>query len=381
LIICKLSFTFKLIWYSTIIMTQPLNKNIKLKIRLVVNMDKDVLIQQFQIIIQAINSENDKAAPFKIRQYTDAIKLIQTYPQENIQDVEDLQEWFKQNGKKNPSKIMEKIRECKMKGYIQYAKDALKNKNVQAVINLTKVASIGPAKAKELYSKYGITTVTELKQKYIEDTSIIHGKQQIGLRYYNDLNKRIPREEMDSYYKAFLSISRNISKDMKFSINGSYRRNHSSSGDIDVLISGPKGTNKDLRKKFLEALKKQDIIADILASGTKKFMGIVKLDKYDTYRHLDVIDTDIEQYPFAQLYFTGSGGFNSHMRLLALKKGYSMNEYCISDKKTKVPVSSELIKQKTGKDCFETEKDIFRFLELDYVEPNKRNTTTLSKLL
>ena len=26
-------------------------------------------------------------------------------------------------------------------------------------------------------------------------------------------------------------------------------------------------------------------------------------------------------YPFAQLYFTGSGGFNSHMRQLALKKG------------------------------------------------------------
>ena len=50
---------------------------------------------------------------------------------------------------------------------------------------------------------------------------------------------------------------------------------------------------------------------------------------------MDIIDTEIEQYPFAQLHFTGSGGFNSHMRLIALKKGYSMNEYCISDKKLK----------------------------------------------
>jgi DNA polymerase beta len=356
-------------------------KDIKVKIRIIFNMDKDLLIQQFQIIIHAIHSENTKAAPFKIRQYTDAIKLIQTYPQTDIKDVDHLEEWFKQNGKKNPVKIMEKIRECKSKGYIQFAKDSLENKQVQAVINLTKVANIGPAKAKELYSKYGITTVDELHQKYTEDKSIIHGKQQIGLHYYHDLNKRIPRGEMDVYYNTFREICSKISPDMKFSINGSYRRNHSSSGDIDVLISGPKGVHKSLRKQFLEELGRQKIVVEVLASGAKKFMGIVKLNKYGTHRHLDVIDTDIEQYPFAQLYFTGSGGFNSHMRLLALQKGYSMNEYCLSDKKTKIPVSIKDIQDKLGKDRFDTEEDIFRFLELDYIEPQERNTATLSKLL
>ena len=115
--------------------------------------------------------------------------------------------------------------------------------------------------------------------------------------------------------------------------------------------------------------------------GKKKFMGITKLDGYTRYRHIDIIDTEIDQYPFAQLYFTGSGGFNSHMRMLALKKGYSMNEYCISDKKTKKPVTKEEIISKLGKEKFETEEDIFKFIDLDYVVPENRNTTTLSKIL
>ena len=168
---------------------------------------------------------------------------------------------------------------------------------------------------------------------------------------------------------------------MLFSINGSFRRKHESSGDLDVLISGPPGKNKNYRDRFISRLKERGIVKDVLASGKKKFMGITKLDGYTRFRHIDIIDTEIDQYPFAQLYFTGSGGFNSHMRMLALKKGYSMNEYCISDKKTKKPITKEEIISKLGKEKFETEEDIFKFLDLDYVVPENRNTTTLSKIL
>ena len=41
----------------------------------------------------------------------------------------------------------------------------------------------------------------------------------------------------------------------------------------------------------------------------------------------------------------------------------------------------EEIKDKLGKDLFETEEDIFKFINLDYVIPEDRNTTTLSKIL
>ena len=37
---------------------------------------------------------------------------------------------------------------------------------------------------------------------------------------------------------------------MKFSINGSFRRENASSGDIDVLISGPKGKKSRTTKQI-----------------------------------------------------------------------------------------------------------------------------------
>lgn len=81
------------------------------------------------------------------------------------------------------------------------------------------------------------------------------------------------------------------------------------------------------------------------------------------------------------MYFTGSGGFNTYMRTVALQKGFSMNEYEFSDKKTKLPITKEIIHEKLGKENFDTEKDIFQFLDIEYTHPQNRNTFTLSKLM
>lgn len=344
-------------------------------------MSKEELIRQFNMLIHKITIDNEKGAPFKIRQYADTIKLLLSYPNDTIDDISKIDEWFRLNGKKNPKNIMNKIEIYKNSGYIPKAKDAIDDPLVTAVINLTKIANIGPAKAKELYNKHGIITIDDLHKQFELDNSIIHGKQKLGLKYHNDLIERIPREEMDEYNKILGNICKGISTEMRFSINGSFRRGHVSSGDIDILISGPPGKNKVFRQRFIDELHSKGIIKDVLAAGNKKFMGIARLDGFDLHRHVDIIDTDIGQYPFAQLYFTGSGGFNSHMRLVALKKGYSINEYCISDKKTKKPVSLVEICNKLGKDKFETEEDIFRFIDLDYVEPECRNNATLSKMI
>ena len=55
------------------------------------------------------------------------------------------------------------------------------------------------------------------------------------------------------------------------------------------------------------------------------------------------------------------------MRAIALK-GYSMNEYCLSHKNTKIELNSDEIFNKIKK-SFELEKDIFDFLDMEYVKP------------
>ncbi len=49
-------------------------------------------------------------------------------------------------------------------------------------------------------------------------------------------------------------------------------------------------------------------------------------DKYP-HRHLDLRMFNVTHFPCAVLYFTGSDFFNVQMRLLALERGYTLNEY------------------------------------------------------
>jgi len=70
--------------------------------------------------------------------------------------------------------------------------------------------------------------------------------------------------------------------------------------------------------------------------------------------------TSKEDYPFAILYFTGNKDFNVKMREHAKKIGYTLNEY----------------KFKDVEKIFSSERDIFEFLKLSYVEPSKRNATS-----
>ena len=104
-----------------------------------------------------------------------------------------------------------------------------------------------------------------------------------------------------------------------------------------------------------------------------------KINSSPCHRRIDIMYTKPSEYPFAILYFTGSGGFNSMMRGVALTKGYSMNEYTLTDKKTKKPLDKKIIKSKIGKESFETERDIFKFLDMKYLKPEDRNHNTPSK--
>ena len=339
-------------------------------------------INSLNLIVHKINSDGAKNGSFRSRHYMDAIKILQKWENEYYNDIALMEKHFKDNGKKNPSKIIGKLDELLKTGKIEEAEIARNDPKVTALINLSKVYGIGPAKTRELYEKHGITTIEQLRKKYHEDNSIIHGKQALGLKYYDDLQERIPREEIDQYNILFKQVCHEISPSIIMSINGSYRRKLSNSGDIDLMITSRTEDPAVLRKLLIKKLTEMGIIQAVFANGKKKFMGVVHYEQagFQKSRHLDIIDTSFEHFPFAVLYFTGSGGFNSKMRAIALEKGYSMNEYCLSHKKTKKPIEKDVIFQKLGKEIFETEQDIFAFLDMEYVEPENRNKVTFSKI-
>ena len=68
---------------------------------------------------------------------------------------------------------------------------------------LTDIHGIGPKKAGELIEK-GIRTVEDLRKQQDE---LLNDKQKIGLQYYEDINKKIPRDEIDQYKELCLIVN------------------------------------------------------------------------------------------------------------------------------------------------------------------------------
>ena len=252
--------------------------------------------------------------------------------------------------------IIKKLKEIETTGklsYIEKAKD-------DPLLALTEVYGIGPSKAKDFISK-DIKSVSQLK-KYL-DTDKLTYAQNLGLKYYSDIQKRIPREIITKYEDILKSTLRSIDNKAQIEIAGSYRRKLKTSGDIDVIISHPENTQY-IFSKFLDILKDKHIILGFLSKGKQKSLTVAKLDD-DIPRRIDFIYSSPDEYPFALLYFTGSKSFNTVMRHHANKLGYTLNEHGIYQYENKKK-GDKVIRD------FHSEEDIFSFLGLKFKNPDER---------
>ena len=220
---------------------------------------------------------------------------------------------------------------------------------------LQKIYGVGPVKAKDLIEKDKITSIADLRTR---NTSLLNDKQTIGLQYYDDINERIPREEMIAHANLLMA---SLPPSLEGTIVGSFRRKAATSGDIDMLLKGSKGF-----KDYIKTLKDKNYILETLAEGDKKCLAIAKLNPSSKGRRLDLLVSPKEEYAYAILYFTGSDLFNVAMRRYALTLGYTMNEH------TMVSIGEEY----KAPHPMENERDIFDFLGLQYVEPENRIDST-----
>ncbi len=235
------------------------------------------------------------------------------------------------------------------------------------------IYGVGPKKAKELVEEHKIITLLELRER---QTEVLNKVQQIGLKYYEDILQRIPRAEIDHYFKLFEKVA-NTQSGLSFEIVGSYRRGAQDSGDIDVILTAPKEANYIA---FIELLIKSKIIIEVLSRGKSKCLVITRLPNKDNVaRRVDFLFCSKEEYPFSLLYFTGSKLFNTNMRAHALTLGYSMNEHGLTKMATNQTTTNPTTTNPTTTNptVFAEEKDIFTFLNLEYVLPKERNSDNL----
>ena len=287
--------------------------------------------------------------PFKARAYSKVINSI-----EMSTDKLDNLDGFA-NIKGIGDKIKEKIKEYFETGKINAVERALADPKFSLKRKLANLYGVGPVKIKDLMEK--VNSFEELKEK----PELLNDKQKIGLKYYNDMIQRIPMYEGKKHYDIINKTFNKTYKDIEFELVGSYRRQNSDMGDIDVLIKN----RPDLElKNLITELKSSGYIIETLANGKNKFMGLCKLSPELPARRIDILIADPSYYYYALLYFTGSYQFNIYMRRIALQKDISLSEYGFKDKNGKIIDTTDKIK---------SEKDIFEYLEVPYVLPENRN--------
>jgi len=259
-------------------------------------------------------------------------------------------------------RIREKIAEMIATGHIAAA-DQARDEGILTTDELLHVYGIGPAKAKELATA-GIRSVAALRAAAANKPDLLNEKQQAGLRYYDDLLARIPREEVAVHEAKVKAAFRAADPNFVCQVVGSYRRGAADSGDVDVLVKMT-ANEKHATRKFedaIERLKESGYVLEVLAQGAKKFMGIVAVEG-GRARRLDLLLTPPEEFAYAILYFTGSDRFNVGMRKHALSLGWSLNEHGLKRKPDDGTAPPKNLHE---------EEDIFRFLGVPFVAPSAR---------
>lgn len=230
------------------------------------------------------------------------------------------------------------------KGIVEKLEAFFKNPNADAkdftrISELMTITGIGPSTAEKIYTTYKVKTVKELRKKQ-NQIPLTH-MQHLGLEYYEDLHTPISRKETEAITSA---IEKMLGR--KATICGSYRREKATQSDIDLLFVG----NVDFSK-----LEKSKIFVDTLTTGDR-YTILVKYK--NLVRQVDLFNCSPGEYPTFLNYLTGSAAHNLMLRRTAKRNGYIMNQYGIMRGAKKIPIKSE--------------KDIYKLLELHYVEPRDR---------
>lgn len=169
------------------------------------------------------------------------------------------------------------------------------------------------------------------------------------------LPKRRPKEELDNLMPEIREIFNQFgteyneeTREGNWAVVGSYRRGKFTWKDIDILIE----CDTDTFKKVEEILQ-EDPNYKRTMSGSSIIRG-----NYHGY-DFDVTRVTPGEWGSFLLYRTGSAQFNMHMRAIAKKLGYRLNEHGLFD-------------SDGNRIAYATEEDIFNALGINYVKPQNR---------
>ncbi len=292
--------------------------------------------------------------PFKVRAYRQGAEIV-------LSMEEDVVELAKNDELKGVKGIGEALRDklgemAKTGGLEFYEK--LKNEFPETVFEIFDVQGLGPKKIKAMYDTLGVDSLEKLKAacesgKIAELPGFGKKTQEKileGMAANEKFADRFTLGSIGALVEGMLETLKMHPEISRVAVAGSYRRAKETVGDLDFLVANKEGA---LVCEDFTALPQVDAV---IACGDTKASVRLKNGMY-----CDLRAVKNSEFPFALQYFTGSKEHNVALRSLALKKGWSLNEYGLN------PVNG-----KTERPEVDEEKDIYRLLGLQYIEPELR---------
>lgn len=214
--------------------------------------------------------------------------------------------------------------------------------------------------------KYNITSLPTLICKIKSGQIKVDNKIKASLYLHKKYKINIPHDEITLIGDMIKSILYYLDKNLSITICGSYRREHGTSNDIDLIITHKKyKTQEKIKKSMLMKLIINNIskyikLHDAFKFTNEEYIGLCKYGKQPS-RRIDIILVSIESYPTALLFYTGSYTFNRFIRYLAALNNYKITEFGLFQDKKRFLLKNEM--------------EIFKKLNIKYIEPRDREPT------
>ena len=312
-------------------------------------MDKREISQMFEEIALMLDLKGEN--PFKSKAYINAARTIELL-ERDISDyvVEGRLEEIKGIGKAIGEKLIEIVNTGRLKYY-----DELRASIPEGLFDMLKIPGLGTKKVKAIYEKLVVKSIGELEYACIENRLL--DLEGFGKKTQDNILKGI--ENMKKSRGLFLFgevfyLAEEVKKLVQQSglaerceITGSIRRRKEVVKDIDMIATG------DNALKLMDYFTTQPYVKEIVAKGDTK----------STVRLQNGINMDLrvvadKEYPYVLNHFTGSKEHNTAIRHRAKAMGIKVNEYGLFKEEKLILCDSEA--------------DIYRALDLDYIPPEIR---------
>lgn len=312
--------------------------------------DLALVLEETALLLE-LKDEN----PFKVRAYRQGAETVRNHDGDIVRlAAENQLKGIRGIGEA----LRDKLHELATTGSLRFHQD-LRAGFPPGLFALFELQGLGPKKVKLLHETLGVGSVSDLKaacesgkvaalpgfggktQAKILDAIALH-ESSAGVFLLGDVTPLVT---------GIMDTLRLHPEIARVAVAGSFRRAKETVRDLDFLVETREGA------LVCEDFTTLPDVAEVIACGETK--ASVRL--HNGIR-CDLRAVSNARFPFALQYFSGSREHNVALRSLALKKGYSLNEYGLTPTSENTPPAPEI----------REERDIYRFLDLGFIEPELR---------